>query len=112
MSLIAATMGTPYEIETANKILFLEDVGEDAYRIDRMLNHLRLAHKFDDVKGIIWGECKKCDDSFSTSVFTQGEVIDNILAPLKIPVISGMTIGHTIDKLTLPLSSGHSGCRQ
>jgi len=103
LSLIAATMGTPYEIETENRILFLEDVSEDSYRVDRMLTQLQLAGKLDKVKGVIWGRCRKCDDSLATGVFTLGEVIDNILAPLKVPVISGMMIGHTANKLTLPL---------
>ncbi len=103
LSLIAATMGTPYEIETEDRILFLEDVAEDNYRIDRMLTQLYLANKFEKVKGIIWGECRRCDDNFDTSIYSVGEVIDNILQPLQIPVISGLTIGHTADKLTLPL---------
>lgn len=103
LSLIAATMGTPYEIETADSILFLEDVGEDSYRIDRMLSQLLLAGKLEKVKGVIWGSCRKCEDNLETGVFTQGEVIDNILAPLGIPVISGMMIGHTAHKLTLPI---------
>ncbi len=103
LSLIVATMGTPYEIDTDNKILFLEDVAEDNYRIDRMLTQLRLANKFKKVKGIIWGECRRCGENYDTSVYTQGEVINNIFLPLGVPVISGMTIGHTADKLTLPL---------
>jgi len=103
LSLIAATMGTPYEIETDNCILFMEDVGEDSYRIDRMLTQMQLAGKFEKVKGIIWGQCRKCNDNLETGVFTLGEVIDNILKPLKIPVISGMMFGHTANKLTLPL---------
>ncbi len=103
LSLIAATMGTPYEIETEDKILFLEDVAEANYRVDRMLTQLHLAKKFDKVRGIIWGECRRCDDDLDTSIYTLGETIDNILRPLEIPVISGMTIGHTADKLTLPL---------
>lgn len=106
LSLIAATMGTPFEIETDGRILFLEDVGEDSYRIDRMLTQLRLAGKFDGVKGIIWGECERCGVDFgptAASIYTQGEVIDNLLKPLGVPVLSGMTIGHTKDMLTLPL---------
>jgi muramoyltetrapeptide carboxypeptidase len=103
LSLIAALMGTPYEIETDNCILFIEDVGEDSYRVDRMLTQLMLAGKLDKVKGVIWGSCRKCNDNLETGVFTLGEVIDNILIPLNVPVISGMMIGHTSNKLTLPL---------
>jgi len=107
LSLICATLGTPYEIETRGKILFLEDIGEQAYSIDRMLTQLRLAGKLEQAAGIIWGECDDCgasDYKPSTVIpFTVGEVVDNILGGLKIPVLSGLTIGHTNDQLTLPL---------
>lgn len=104
LSLVCGTVGTPYEIETRGKILFLEDTGEAAYRIDRMLTQLRLAGKLDDAAGIIWGECQECGESGgSASQYTIGETVDNILGALKIPVLSGLTIGHTNDQLTLPI---------
>lgn len=107
LSLINATMGTPYEIETRGKILFIEDVGEEAYSVDRMLTQLRLAGKLEQAAGIIFGECAGCGPgdykpSFA-SPYTLGEVLDNILGALKVPVLSGLTIGHTSDQLTLPL---------
>ena len=105
--MIASLMGTPYEIDTRGKILFIEDVGEQPYSIDRMLTQLRLAGKLRDAAGIIFGECEDCrrsdyKPSFDAT-FTLGEVVDNILGELKIPVLSGLTIGHTDDQLTLPL---------
>jgi muramoyltetrapeptide carboxypeptidase len=106
LSLIAATMSTPYEIETDGTIFFIEDVNEEPYRVDRMLTHLRLAGKFDRVKGVVWGICSECGGLNRTSsgyVYTLGEVIDNLLKPLCVPVLSGMTIGHTSDRLTLPI---------
>lgn len=107
LSLIAATMGTPFEIETRGKIFFIEDVGEEPYRIDRMLTHLRLAGKLDQAAGIIFGECSGCSPAdykpSTASPYTLGEVVDNIFGALKIPVLSGLTIGHTPDQLTLPL---------
>jgi muramoyltetrapeptide carboxypeptidase len=107
LSLITATMGTPFEIETRGAVFFIEDVGEEAYRVDRMLTQLRLAGKFDEVAGVIFGECDGCGPSdykpsFATP-YTLGEVVDNILGKLKVPVLSGLTIGHTSDQLTLPL---------
>jgi muramoyltetrapeptide carboxypeptidase len=107
LSLITATMGTPFEIETRGRILFVEDIGEEPYRVDRMLTQLRLAGKFDDVAGVIFGECDGCapndyKPSFA-SPYSFGEVLDNILGKLKVPVLSGLTIGHTADQLTLPL---------
>jgi muramoyltetrapeptide carboxypeptidase len=107
LSLIVSTLGTPYEIDARGKILFLEDVEEQAYSIDRMLTQLRLAGKLKDAAGIIWGECDGCgvrDYKPSTVLpFSVGEVVDNLLGTLQIPVLSGLTIGHTSDQLTLPL---------
>jgi len=107
LTLISNTMGTPYEIETTGKILFLEDVDEEPYSIDRMLTHLRLAGKFEGVAGVIFGECQDCrpkDYKPSSAIpYGLGEVLDNILGGLKVPVLYGLTIGHTDDQLTLPL---------
>jgi muramoyltetrapeptide carboxypeptidase len=107
LSLIVSTLGTPYEIDTRGKILFLEDVEEQAYNIDRMLTQLRLAGKLKDAAGIVWGECDGCgprDYKPSTVLpFSVGEVVDNLLGALQVPVLSGLTIGHTNDQLTLPL---------
>lgn len=107
LSLIAATMGTPYEIETRGRILFLEDIDEQPYAVDRMLTQLRLAGKLEAAAGIVFGECRDCRPrdfrpSFE-STFSLGEVLDDILGGLKIPVLSGMTLGHTEDQATLPL---------
>jgi muramoyltetrapeptide carboxypeptidase len=107
LTLISNTMGTPYEIDTRGKILFLEDVDEEPYSIDRMLTHLRLAGKFENVAGVIFGECQDCRPKdykpSSTIPYALGEVLDNILGDLKVPVLYGLTIGHTDDQLTLPL---------
>jgi muramoyltetrapeptide carboxypeptidase len=107
LSLISTTLGTPYEIDTRGRILFLEDVEEQAYSLDRMLTQLRLAGKFDQAAGVIWGECSDCGPrAYQPSLvlpFSVGEVVDNLLGDLKIPVLSGLTIGHTTDQLTLPL---------
>lgn len=107
LTLVCTLMGTPYEIDTRGKILMLEDVGEEPYRIDRMLTQLRLAGKLDAAAGIIWGECSDCGPkdykpSFESTIST-GEVAQNIFGSLKIPVLSGLTIGHTDDQLTLPV---------
>ncbi len=107
LSLILATMGTPYEVDTRGKIFFIEDVEEQPYQIDRMLTNLRLAGKLQAAAGIVWGECADCrpkdfKPSFVDGNFTLGEVVDNILGGLKVPVLSGLAIGHTNDQLTLP----------
>lgn len=107
LTLISATMGTPYEIDTRGAILFLEDVGEQPYSIDRMLTQLRLAGKLDEVAGVVFGACVDCrprdyKPSFE-STLSLGEVLDEVLGKLSVPVFSGLTIGHTEDQLTLPL---------
>lgn len=108
LTLVSTTLGTPYEIETRGRILLLEDVEEQPYSIDRMLTHLRLAGKLDGVAGIVFGECADCKPrdfkpSFSDGSFSLGEVLDEILGKLNVPVLAGLTIGHTNDQLTLPL---------
>ena len=107
LTLISTTLGTPYEVDTRGKLFFIEDVDEQPYSVDRMLTHLRLAGKFDECTGVIWGECNSCvprdyKPSFD-STFTVPEIVDNILGDLKVPVLSGMVIGHTADQLTLPI---------
>lgn len=108
LTLISTTLGTPYEIDTRGKILFIEDVEEQPYSMDRMLTHLRLAGKLEAAAGLVFGECADCKPrdyrpSFVESNFSLPEVVDRILGKLNIPVLSGLTIGHTDDQLTLPL---------
>ena len=109
LSLICSTLGTQYEIDTKDRILFIEDVGEEPYRIDRMLTHLKLANKLQAAKGIVVGFCKDCDYSgLQTSRIwdpSLGEVIDNIIGGLGIPAIYGLTIGHTTNQITLPIGA-------
>ena len=106
LTLISTTMGTPYEIETAGRILFIEDVGEEPYSMDRMLTQLRLAGKLDSAAGIIFGECSGCRprkfEAGFENTLTLGEAVDEILGKLKIPVLAGLTFGHTDDQVTLP----------
>jgi muramoyltetrapeptide carboxypeptidase len=107
LSLISRTLGTPYEIDTTGRILLLEDVDEEPYSIDGMLTQLRLAGKLQAAAGIVFGECHNCrprdyKPSFE-STLSFGEVLDGILGKLAIPVLSGLTFGHTEDQLTLPL---------
>jgi muramoyltetrapeptide carboxypeptidase len=67
LSLITAAIGTPYEIDTKGKLLFIEDIGEYTYRVDRMLTQLRLAGKFDDCAGIIWATLQTARSSTATA---------------------------------------------
>jgi muramoyltetrapeptide carboxypeptidase len=107
LTLISTTMGTPYEIDTRGKILCIEDVGEEPYSMDRMLTQLRLSGKLEQAAGIVIGECARCTPrefrpGFD-STFSLGEILDDILGGLRVPVLAGLTFGHTADQLTLPL---------
>ncbi len=103
LTLISTTLGTPYEVETDGRILLLEDIGEDIYRIDRMLTQLRLAGKLQRAAGIVVGECKDCPPPDHSSAYSLGEVLDYLLGDLNIPVLYGLSFGHTTDQVTLPL---------
>jgi muramoyltetrapeptide carboxypeptidase len=103
LTLLTTTMGTPYEVDTAGKILLMEDIGEDIYRIDRMFTQMKLAGKLKAAAGIVVGECKDCPPPGHDSAYSLGEVIDYLLGDLGIPVLYGLSFGHTIDQVTLPL---------
>jgi muramoyltetrapeptide carboxypeptidase len=105
LSLLCASLGTPYEIETRGTILFLEDLAEPAFRIDRMLMHLKLAGKFDGVRGVILGEMLNCGPH-DVQEYTLPQVVLRVLGDLGVPVAYGLKSGHvTRDNFTLPLGT-------
>jgi muramoyltetrapeptide carboxypeptidase len=109
LSIVASLLGTPYDVDYKDKILYLEDVGEEPYRIDRMLTELLLAGKLDEVNGIVLGVFVDCEvstrnPSFSKSL-TLKEVFIDRLAELGVPVIHGLSFGHISNKYTLPFGS-------
>lgn len=101
LSLVTATLGTSFEIDTRGKILFLEEVDEAPYRLDRMLTQLGLAGKLKCAAGICFGHCTRCKDPDSKYDFL--EVIANHLAPLGVPCCYGLPAGHLAVQATLPL---------
>lgn len=103
LALVCSLMGTPYEIDTQGKILFLEDIGEKPYRIDRMLTQLRLAGKFNDAAGIILGNWNDCTDKDES--FTIEELFDQIIKPCGKPIIVNFQSGHCTPMLTLPIGA-------
>lgn len=103
LSLIDGLIGTPYELDTKGRILFLEDIGEKTYRLDHMLTHLRLAGKFDDCAGIVLGTFVDCPVEFPDFGFTLEEIVRDIVQPCGKPVFMGLQAGHCSPKLTLPL---------
>ncbi len=104
LSLLAASMGTPYEFSADDCILFLEDVKEHPYRIDRMLMQLLLGGKFDRVRGIVFGTMDQCAAP-QGSDYRLEDVLTDLLAPLGIPIYFGFPSGHSTPNLTLPLGA-------
>lgn len=102
LSLITATLGTPYELDTRAKLLFLEDVGEEPYRIDRMLTQLALAGKLDDAAGFVIGDWADCTSQHYTDGFTVIDLLTEIVTPYQKPTIYNVKAGHCEPTLTLP----------
>ncbi|HWW15857.1 MAG TPA: LD-carboxypeptidase [Candidatus Dormibacteraeota bacterium] len=103
LSILVASLGTPYEIRTDRTILFLEDVAAKPYQIDRMLMQLKLAGKLDTVRGIVFGEMRDCLQT-ATQGYTLEEVVLRIVANLGVPVAYGVRSGHvTAGNITLPI---------
>ena len=103
LSMLVASLGTPHEIRTAGTILFLEDIAAKPYQIDRMLMQLKLAGKFEGVRGIVFGEMLDCRQH-PDQPYTLQEVIVRIVRDLAVPVVFGLRSGHvTRQNLTLPI---------
>jgi muramoyltetrapeptide carboxypeptidase len=103
LALVSAAIGTPYEIDTKGKILFLEDIGEYTYRIDRMLTQLRLAGKFEECEGIILGDFRDCNPQYEGVDQSLLQVFQDIIADVKKPTIYNFMAGHCNPKITIPL---------
>jgi len=106
LSIVVSMIGTEYNIDSKGKIIFLEEVGEEPYRIDRMLTQLKQSGKFENCAGIALGVFKNCDvkkedPEFENSLTLQ-QVFKDVLGDLKIPVIYGLSFGHIENKFTLP----------
>ena len=102
LSILVASLGTPYEIKTAGTILFLEDVAAKPYQIDRMLMQLKLGGHLDAVRGMVFGEMLDCVQSVEQEYSLQ-EVISRIVGDLGIPVAFGVKSGHVRSgNVTLP----------
>lgn len=100
LSLIYALMGTEYEIDLTNKILFIEDVDEETYAIDRMISSLTLSKGFKSLKGIICGYFTNCEPSCGVSY---EEILYHYFKNLNIPVVYGFESGHNKPFINLPI---------
>jgi muramoyltetrapeptide carboxypeptidase len=100
LSTIVTTIGTPYEIDTAGKILLLEDVAEKPYRIERMLTHLQMAGKLDRLAGLVFGSFSYCEGEGEREV---GDIVREMFRDASFPVATGLPMGHGDENVIMPL---------
>jgi muramoyltetrapeptide carboxypeptidase len=103
LSLLQCLLGTPFFPSLRGALLFLEDVGEDLYRVDRMLAHLRLAGAFSGLSGVLVGRFTQLERSNGDGALGFDEVLATYFRPLGVPVAYGFPIGHVDSQWTLPL---------
>lgn len=103
LSLLAASLGTPWEINTKGKILFLEDIGEKTYRVDSMLTQLRNAGKFADCAGVLLGAWTDCEPEYPEKTLLLPEIFRQLIAPAGKPTMVDVPCGHVLPTLALPL---------
>lgn len=106
LTMVSGMLGTPYDVDTAGKIIFLEETREEPYKIDRMLTQMILAGKFKNAAGVILGNfeyLKGNRNFFPGRSFSTMQVLVDRLGGLGIPVMFGIPFGHMKNKMTLPL---------
>ena len=105
LSVLASLAGSAYWPDFKGAVLFLEDVNEAIYRIDRLLSTLRLAGALDSLAGVVLGKFTKCEPGEGYGVLTLDEVFDDYFKGLNVPVFRGAMIGHIKRKLTMPVGA-------
>jgi len=109
LSIMVSLIGTEFDVDYSGKIIFIEEVGEEPYRVDRMLTQLIQAGKFDHAAGIMMGIFRKCEvkenSDLTAKSFNLMEVLQDRFGNFKIPVVYGMSFGHVKDKFTIPFGA-------
>jgi muramoyltetrapeptide carboxypeptidase len=109
LSIMVSLIGTEFDVDYSNKIIFIEEIGEEPYRVDRMLTQMIQAGKFENAAGVMMGIFRKCEvkkeSDLTAKSFTLMEVLQDRLGSLKIPVVYGMSFGHVKDKFTIPFGA-------
>ncbi|MDR1542634.1 MAG: LD-carboxypeptidase [Clostridiales bacterium] len=105
LSLVASSIGTPYELDASGKILFLEDVDESPYHIDRLLLHLRSRGMFKSCAGVILGPFVDCKASSEKDSLNIDEIIEELLSDIGKPVMKDFQCGHMLPTLSVPLGA-------
>jgi muramoyltetrapeptide carboxypeptidase len=103
LTVLTAILGSPYLPAWDGAILFLEDVGEDLYRIDRMFTQLKLAGVLGRIRGFVFGTCAECGPGEGFASLTMEEILADHIKPLGIPAWFGAMIGHQMAQWTLPI---------
>lgn len=104
LSLLVSMIGTPYEIDTKDKILFIEDVDEEVRRLDRMMHQLKYSNKLNDAAGIIFGDFTDCVNITDKS-YTEIDMFKDVLNDYKKPVIYNIKSGHCYPMSTIPFGT-------
>jgi muramoyltetrapeptide carboxypeptidase len=103
LSLVSALAGTPYAADFTGSLLFIEEVNEEPYRIDRWLTQLDLAVGLDKAAGVMIGICENCGPQGDGPSLTLDETLDVHLRPLRVPAVTGYSFGHIRHQFTLPV---------
>jgi muramoyltetrapeptide carboxypeptidase len=103
LTVLTAILGSPYVPSFDDAILFLEDVQEAPYRIDRMLVQLKLAGILERLRGVVWGTCSKCTPGEGFGSLTIPDILDDHVKPLGVPAYYGAMFGHVGRQFTLPV---------
>ncbi|KHE67956.1 LD-carboxypeptidase [Halobacillus sp. BBL2006] len=105
LSLLVNTLGSAYELDTKGKLLLIEDIGEEPYRIDSFLSQLKLAGKLDEAAGVIVGDFSGSEPKKRDQSLTLEQVLDYYFSGLNKPVLSGFKIGHCLPHFAVPLGT-------
>lgn len=103
LTLVSSLVGTPYELEMENKLVFLEDIGEKPYRIDRMITQLLLAGGLKKAAGVALGVFSDCEAKLNDASLTLKETMMDRFKSLGIPVVYGLSFGHIANNFTFPI---------
>lgn len=103
LTVLTALAGSPYLPDFSGKILFLEDVSEAPYRVDRMFSTLKLMGALDKVAGVIFGECTDCNPGDGYGSLTLEQIFEDHVRPLKVPAYRGAMIGHIREQFIVPV---------
>jgi muramoyltetrapeptide carboxypeptidase len=105
LTVLTALSGTPYYPDFQDAILFIEDTGEDPYKVDRMMSTLKLNGTLDKIIGFVFGQCTECTPGGGYGAFTVDQLMDHYILPLKIPAYTGAMIGHVSRQFIIPVGA-------